>query len=493
MNNLVILPIIIPLLTGIFLLFFPKRITLQKWVSGTAVLATACISVYLVYTVSVSGIQVVQLGGWEAPFGISFVADMFAALLVLTTSIVSLCCLLYAYQSISERLESFYFYAFVLVLISGVNGSFLTGDLFNLFVCFEVMLISSYVLLGLGGTKNQLRESVKYVLVNLLSSMLFIVAISFLYGITGTLNMADLSLRIAEAGQDGLLTTVSLLFLTVFSIKAALFLYFWLPGSYEAPPAAVAALFGALLTKVGIYAIFRMFTLVFYHQPEITHTLIIWMAAVTMILGAVGAIAYWDVKKIIVYNVIFAVGFILFGVGVFTSTTMMGALYYLLHDMVVKALLFILGGVIIHIACSHKLEEMSGLIRHHPYIGWLFFITAFAVAGIPPLSGFVGKVLLTQGALEEGFYLVAGISLFMSLLILYSLMKIFFNGFWGETTLSKKNEGKVQGVFIPCTVLAALSVFMGLGAESIFGYVEQAVAVFIDPSLYIQAVLNPQS
>ena len=212
-----------------------------------------------------------------------------------------------------------FFYSFVLFLIAGVNGSFLTGDLFNLFVCFEVMLLASYVLITLGGRKVQLVESIKYVVINVLSSWFFLLGIAYLYGSVGTLNMAHLSERIAEVGQTPLLTTISIIFLIVFSLKAGLFLYFWLPGSYSAPPTAVAALFGALLTKVGMYAMFRTFTLIFYHEPSITHTLIGIMAALTIIGGCIGAIAYKDIRQIVTYNVVITVGFILVGLAVSTE------------------------------------------------------------------------------------------------------------------------------------------------------------------------------
>ncbi len=491
MNNLVILPLLIPLLTGIFLVIFRQNILLQRWLSIVAIFSTGGVAAYLLQMVADDGIQTLAIGGWEAPFGIVLVIDMFSGLLILTTSIVSFSCILFAFNSIGLEREQFYFYPFMLFLITGVNGSFLTGDLFNLFVCFEVMLISSYVLISLGGTKVQLRESIKYVVINIMSSTMFLLGIAYLYAITGTLNMAHLSVRIAEVGQQGLLTTVAILFLVVFSLKAALFLYFWLPGSYAAPPTAIGAIFGALLTKVGIYALFRMFTLVFYHQPEITHLLLGVMAALTMLLGGIGAVSQWDIRKIIAYNVIIAVGFIVSGLAVFTSTAVAGGIYYLLHDMIVKALLFLLGGTIIGIVGTSKLKEMSGLIRNHPLLGWMFFITVLALAGIPPLSGFIGKVLVIKGTLEAEFYWLAVIGLLSSLMVLYSVMKIFVNGFWGETYLSKEQEkGTTSGLLFPCILLTLVSIGFGLGVEGITFYVDQAANGLMNPDIYIKAVLK---
>ncbi|ARK31344.1 Na+/H+ antiporter subunit D [Halalkalibacter krulwichiae] len=491
MNNVVILPIIIPFIAGIIMVIFGRNIRLHRWLSIFTMIATGIVAITLVSQVQTQGIQTLQLGGWQAPFGISMVADMFSVLLIVTTCLVAVTCLLFAFKSIGKERESYYFYPIFLFLITGVNGSFLTGDLFNLFVCFEVMLISSYVLITIGGEKGQLRESIKYVLINVLSSFLFLIAIAYLYAVTGTLNLAHLSLRIAEVGQDGLITTVAILLLIVFSLKAGLFLFFWLPGSYSAPPTAIAAIFGALLTKVGIYAIFRMFTLVFYHEPQITHLLIAIMGALTMILGAIGAVAYNDIRMILAYNVVIAVGFIMAGLASFTSAALMGSIYYLIHDIIIKAVIFLLGGTMIHLAGTSKLNEMSGLIRNHPALGWMFFISALSLSGIPPLSGFIGKVLITQGTFEADLFWLGAIGLITSLMVLYSIMKIFLYGFWGGTLLSTKMEkGTTKGLLLPISILTAVTIALGLGVEGIHVYVDQAVYTLLDPSLYISAVFG---
>src|SRR5690625_4196484 len=221
------------------------------------------------------------------------------------------------------------------------------------------MLVASYVLISLGGTKIQLKASLKYITINVLSSLIFLVAIAYLYGTLGTLNLAHLSELVAEVGQTPLLTVISILFLIVFSLKSGLLLYQWLPGSYSGPPTAIAALFGALLTKVGIYALFRTFTLLFYHEPSITHTLIGIMAAITLIGGSIGAIAYKDLRLIASYNVVIAVGFSLIGLAVFTTTAVEGSIYYLIHDMIVKALLFLIVGTMITLTRTTQLDRKS--------------------------------------------------------------------------------------------------------------------------------------
>jgi multicomponent Na+:H+ antiporter subunit D len=491
MNNLIILPIIIPVIAGLGMVIFKKNIKLQRTLSIVAMLFTGIVTIILMNQIAKEGIQTLHLGGWKAPFGVSMVADMFATLLILVTSIVAICCLLFAFHSIGEKRETYYFYPLFLFLLTGVNGSFITGDIFNLFVCFEVMLVSSYVLISLGGTKIQLRESIQYILINIISSFLFLVAIAFLYALTGTLNFAHLSVRVAEVGQDGLMTTVAILLLIVFSLKAGLFLFFWLPGSYSAPPTAISAIFAALLTKVGIYAIIRIFYLVFYHEPQITHLLIGILAAITMILGAIGAVAYWDIKKILTYNVIVGVGFILAGVASFTTEGVTGSLYYLIHDMIVKALIFLLGGTIIHLTGTSKLKEFSGLIRLHPPLGWMFFIAALSLSGIPPLSGFIGKVFITEGTFITGYFWLGAIGLITSLMVLYSIMKIFINGFWGYTVLTEETEkGTTKGLMLPIGILTALTIVLGLGTEGIRTYVDLAIQTLMNPEIYIKAVLG---
>ncbi|CAM4391933.1 Na+/H+ antiporter subunit D [Paenibacillus tarimensis] len=491
MNNLLIMPLLIPLVTAVLLVFFYKQIRLQKWISGFSVLANVSVAGYMVHVVRQDGIQTLNMGGWAAPYGIVFVADMFASLLVLTTTVVSAACLYYAFGSIGKEREKFYFYPFFQFLNVGVIGSFLTGDIFNLFVCFEVMLISSYALIVLGGTKKQLRESLKYILINIISSALFVASVAYLYAVVGTLNMAHLSVRVAEAGQGGVLTTISVLFLIVFGLKAGLFLYFWLPGSYKVPPAAVTAVFGGLLTKVGLYAIIRTFTLIFYHDPYITHTLIGWLAAATMLLGVIGAIAYWDIHRILIYNIVAAVGFIAFGLAAANQAALEGAIYYLVHDMVVKALLFLLGGVIIAYTGTAKIREMGGLMRSRPVLGWMFFIAAMALVGVPPLSGFIGKLLIVEGGLAAGYYWITGIGLLTSLLILYSMMRIFMNVFWGvpKSPLSEPKKG-TGWLVLPASCLVILTIVLGLGAEWIYPYVNQAGETLLNPDQYIQAVLK---
>ncbi|CAM3908307.1 Na+/H+ antiporter subunit D [Mesobacillus thioparans] len=492
MNNLIILPILIPLITGVVLIFFTKNILAQRWISAISSFITIIAAYLLANHVYHNGIQTMNLSNWEAPYGITLVSDMLSSLLVLTTSIIAFAALIYSFKSIGEAREKFYYYPVVNFLIVGVNGAFTTGDIFNLFVFFEVMLMSSYVLLVLGGTKIQLRESIKYILVNVISSALFVIAVAYLYSVVGTLNMAHISVRLSEVGNAGIITVIAVLFLIVFGLKGAIFpLYFWLPGSYYAPPAPVMALFGALLTKVGVYSITRTYTLFFYHDVGYTHQLLQILSILTIIAGVIGAIAYTDIKKIIIYNIIVAVGVILFGVSVLTPESLTGSVFYLIHDMNIKATLFLLIGIIIAITGTSDLNKISGLINGYPALGWTYFIAALALAGIPPLSGFAGKIMLVRSGIENGSYVGAFVVLMSSLLVLFSVMKIFIRGFWGTPRTYKGEEkAPVKWLLFAPAVLTAFAVLYGIGTEALYPVISNAAETLANPEIYINAVLK---
>lgn len=491
MINLPIYPILIPLLTAVVLMFFPTKIRWQRSISVVGSLVTLGVSVWLLSEVITERVIPLYLGSWEAPYGITLVADGLASLLVLTASIISFTALLYAFRTIGEERERHFFYPVFQFLLVGVNGAFLTGDIFNLFVFFEVMLMSSYVLLVLGGTRVQLRESLKYILVNVISSALFVSAVAYLYSVTGTLNMADLGQKVADSGQPGILTVIAILFLIVFGMKGSFFpLHFWLPGSYNAPPIAILTVFGALLTKVGIYSILRTYTIIFPYEPAITHAILGTLSILTILVGVIGAIAYWDVKKIIIYNIIVAVGVIGFGISTGTETGISGSIFYIIHDMLVKGALFLCIGMLMKVTGTSDLKKMGGVIREFPGLGWTFFVAALSLAGIPPLSGFVGKLLIVQAGFESGQYVGSFVVLLSSLLVLFSVMKIFLNGFWGPPHEVHATKHAIRPLLVPAILLVALASFYGVGTQFIEPIIAQATETLINPSIYIDAVLK---
>ncbi|OLO38843.1 Na+/H+ antiporter subunit D [Alkalihalophilus pseudofirmus] len=492
MNNLVILPILIPFIIGTVLILFAKYHTLQRVISGITVFALLGISIYLAIFVYQEGILTLELGDWPAPFGIILVADMFATMMVILSSIVGLVCLFFAFQTISSEREKFFFYPFYFFLLTGVNGAFLTGDLFNLFVFFEVMLIASYILIVIGGTKYQLRESLKYVAINIFASILFIVGVAYIYAATGTLNMADLAVKVALLEQQGVLNVIAILFLIVFAMKGALFpLYFWLPRSYYGPPAAIAALFGGLLTKVGMYAIIRMFTLIFNHDPGFTHTIILILAGLTMFFGVLGAVSQFDFKRILSYHIISQVGYMVMGLGIFTPLAIAGAIYYIAHHIIVKAALFLFAGATQKLTGTTNLKEMGGILKTHPLLSWLFFISAISLAGIPPLSGFFSKFALILAGFQEERYIIVTVALIVGLLTLFSMLKIFIYAFWGEQKMTEKQaKQKVGKLLLPIVPLVILTVVLGFFAEPIFSYSLEVAEELLDPSIYINSVLK---
>lgn len=493
MTNFLLLPIIIPFFFGMILIFGQKKLVYQRITSLVGLFISIVCALFLVITVYNNGPQVVTFGSWPVPFGITMVSDMVSAILVLTTLILAFFIVWYGFESIGKEREQFFYYPGVMFIITGVNGAFTTGDIFNLFVFFEVLLMASYLLIVLGGEKAQLRESIKYILVNVISSALFVITVAFLYSVVGTLNMADISVKIAEINQPGILTVIAVLFLLVFGMKAAIFpLYFWLPSAYSAPPIPVLALFGALLTKVGVYAITRTYTLFFTHDLAYTHELLLILSIITIIAGCIGALAHFDVKQIIIYNIVIAVGVILFGVAQMNETALEGAMFYLVHDMIIKAALFMLIGIVIYVTGTTNLRKMGGLMKTYPALGWFYLIAALGLAGVPPLSGFVGKYLIVQGGFEAGNI---GSSIFIlasSILVLLSVMRIFIYAFWGEPgqVSNKVEKTTYNRLFYPTVILVIVSIFFGVCTEWFTPFMADAAKVLTDPSIYTDAVMK---
>ncbi|WP_214890181.1 Na+/H+ antiporter subunit D [Exiguobacterium sp. s142] len=492
MINLPIFPIVIPALAAVILMFAPKQVRLQRVMALGALLVTFAVSVLLVFTVSQDGILTVNLGNWPAPFGITLVSDMLSALLVTTSTLIVFFIVWFATHYFSDAYESNYVYVAMLFLLVGVNGAFTTGDIFNLFVFFEVFLISSYVLIVLGGKGVQLRESIKYLLVNVIASALFVMAVALLYGVVGTLSLADLAQKIPLVENQNVITVIGVLFVIVFGMKGALVpLHYWLPGSYVVAPTPILAMFGALLTKVGVYSILRTYTLLF-DTGSFMQTFLIVLAVLTIVIGMTGAIAYNDVKLIIIYNIMIAVGVILYGIALNTQTSLEGALYYLMHDMLIKAALFMLVGMMIGITGSGQLRDMGGLITRFPLFGWTFFIAALSLAGIPPLSGFFGKLLIVQGGVADGDLFGPLLILLSSLFVLFSVIKIFLYGFWGEER--RVYDGPLvpymNRLIVPTLLLVAVAVAYGFGAEAMHPFITQAIEPLVEPEIYIDAVIK---
>jgi multicomponent Na+:H+ antiporter subunit D len=494
---LLALPIVVPFLTAV-LAFLTRQSPLGRWISvaGSAVLLFA--SIMLMNTVLRDGVIAGQMGGWAAPFGITLVADLLSAVMVLITAIVAVAVSIYAIADVDEGMERLGYHALFNMLIAGVVGAFITGDLFNLYVWFEVMLIASFGLLVLGGRPEQIDGGVKYVALNLVSTIMFLTGIGLLYGMTGTLNMADLATAVDDADQR-LLTIVAVLFMIAFGVKAAVFpLFFWLPASYHTPAFSVSAVFAGLLTKVGVYALLRMFTLVFDHDTGFTHTILLWVAGLTMVVGVLGAAAQSDMRKILSFHIVSQIGYMILGLALLTPLAIVGAVFYLVHHIVVKANLFLIAGVAQRIAGGTELSRIGGLYKSAPLLAVLFVVPAFSLAGFPPLSGFWAKFLLVKAALDVQGWIIAGIALAVGLLTIYSMTKIWAQAFWEphpdgiEPKLSSLSSRDRAAMLIPIAGLAVLTVIIGVMPEPFVQFAEASAAQLLDPTAYITAVLGEQ-
>ena len=498
MNYLLTLPLVIPFTTAILALLSGKNKMIRRGIVLTGSLGLLATAGLIFQSVLKDGILVAQMGRWAAPFGITMVADHISAIMVLLTAIIGLCCVLYSFADIDERRENFGYYSLLHLLLGAVCGAFLAGDLFNLYVWYELVLISSFSLLILGGEKTQIDGAIKYFALNLIATMMLLCGIVLLYGVTGTLNMADLHLKVKAVQNPGLLTGISVLFIMAFGIKSAVFpLFFWLPSSYHTPPVAVSAIFSGLLTKVGIYSFIRMFTLVFTEDVGYTHQLLLVMAGFTMVTGVLGAAAHNEIRRILLFHIISQIGYLVMGIALFSPMAMTGTIYFLAHIIVVKTALILIGGVVNRRCGTMELASVGGFYQSTPFMAFLFFVCAFSLAGFPPLSGFWAKFALVRAGLEAGSYGIVATALGVGLMTAYSMTKIWGEAFWKPAPLGASVAPCIQEtrqtnwlLFSPIVALTVLTVVMGFWAEPFMELSIKAANELFHPENYVRAVLE---
>ncbi len=448
MSSLVPLLVALPLIGAALTLVFGRRRRLQVMVSVVTLVAVLVIAAILLYTVDQGDPIAVSVGGWPIPFGIVLYVDPLAALLVLVSSIVLIAVLLFSIGQGAadgdEETPVSIFYPSYLILAAGIFNAFIAGDLFNLYVGFEILLVASYVLITLGSTESRIRTGVVYIVVSLVSSILFLSAIAAIYASLGTVNMAQIAARMGELPQDVQLV-LHMLLLVAFSIKAAVFpLSFWLPDSYPTAPAPVTAVFAGLLTKVGVYAIIRTETQIFPNSD--INMLLMVIALATMIVGVLGAVAQAELKRILSFTLVSHVGYMIFGLAIGTAAAYGATIYYIVHHIIVQTTLFLAVGLIERRAGSTSILRVKGLMRAAPVIAVLYFIPAVNLGGLPPFSGFVGKFALFDAAAQVGtpvmMVLIVG-GIVTSLLTLYALMRAWNLSFWREEEDSTETEARI--------------------------------------------------
>ncbi|XPP25406.1 MAG: Na+/H+ antiporter subunit D [Leucobacter sp.] len=435
MTALVPLVVLIPLVCAALALALPGRRRAQQLITVAALVAVLALALAFMWIVDTHGTLVMEVGGWAAPFGIALVVDRLTALMLAVSAVVLLGVLLFSLgQGLADGDEETpvsIYYPTYLVLGAGVCNAFIAGDLFNLYVGFEILLVASYVLITLGGTGPRIRAGITYVVVSLVSSVLFLAAIALVYAATGTVNMAHLTLRIAELPSNMQLL-LNLALLIAFGVKAAVFpLAFWLPDSYPTAPAPVTAVFAGLLTKVGVYAIIRSQTLLF-PESDINQLLLV-IAALTLLVGILGAVSQADIKRLLSFTLISHIGYLIFGIALATPEAYAATIYYIAHHIVVQTTLFLAVGLLERHGGTTSLNSLGGMLRAAPIVAVLFFIPMLNLGGIPPFSGFIGKLgLFTAGAElgTPGAFWLIGVGAAVSLLTLYALARAWSLAFW---------------------------------------------------------------
>ncbi|MDU9406270.1 proton-conducting transporter membrane subunit [Pseudomonas sp. zfem001] len=490
MNHaLLVAPILVPLCSLLLAIILRRHLLAVRVLSLTGTALLLAVGLVLVWQAAQGVVLSGQVGNWQAPFGISLVIDRLSAVMIAISALVALVTLLYGVAKDNDSKIGRDFHLFIQGLLTGICGAFITADIFNLYVWFEVLLIASFALMALGGGSRRLAGSMTYVALNLFATLIFLLSAGLVYGASGTLNMGELAVIMRSGEAPPGVTPALLLMLLSFAIKAALFPVFgWLPATYHVALTAVSAMFAGLLTKVGVYALIRLVTLL-WPEHGLPHQLLLWVACATMLVGVLGAAAQTEVRRILSFHIVSQVGYMILGLALATPLALAGAVFYLIHHIVVKANLFFIGGLAARICGSERLADMGGLYKRMPWLALLFAIPALSLAGIPPLSGFWAKFLLVKASLDAAAWWAAGIALLTGVFTLLSMNKI-----WNEAFLKPHPAGEealqtvtgIRAAWLGMSALALLTVLIGLGAGPLIDYAVAAAAQLAAPQAYLQ-------
>jgi multicomponent Na+:H+ antiporter subunit D len=476
---LVATPLLVPLATGLVALLVAEHPRLQRALSLVGVFALLACAVALLAAVEAHGTVRVAFGDWPAPFGIEFAADRLGAGMALITALMGAATLVFQLSDADPAPPSPTLLPLVHMMLAGVGGAFVTADLFNLYVWFEVMLIAALGLLAHGASARQLDATLKYFVLNVLGTMLLLMSIAYLYGITGHLNFTALETAAQTIDPLRLLPFVAAL-VAAFLVKAGAFpLYAWLPASYHTLPAPLAALFAALLTKVGVYAVLRLLGDLFTVSPPLLYEALGWIAVATMVFGVLGAAWHWDMRRILAFHIISQIGYMLLGIALASRDGNAGTIFYILHHIIVKANLFLIVAIVFRLAGSYDLRRAGGLYRLRPWLGVLFLVPALSLVGMPPLSGFWAKLIVLREAILQDQWVWAAAALLVGFLTLYSMMKIWFEAFWKrhpDPHWQPPQPVRLAPAYAATIALALLTVAIGLWPEPLAQFAQQAAA-----------------
>lgn len=492
MNIALVLPIVAPLL-GAALAMLVKQLFIQRLISFSALGISLVSSIAVVAkVVGDDDIVVTRLGGWPSRIAITLVADRLAALmLIISISIITLV-LIYSIGQRATDEHSTAYHPVYLVLAAGLAQAFLAGDLFNLFVAFEMMLVASYVLLTLEGTNKQIRSGVTYVVLNVVESTILLLGIGLVFAATGTVNMAELPARLATL-PDGVQMGLNLILLVAFGIKAAVFpLYFWLPDSYPSAPSSMTAVFAGLLTKVGVYTIIRTETLLF---PGGQSTLLLVVAGFTMIVGVIGAISHTQMKRVLSFHIVSQIGYMILGIGLGTQAALAATVFFILHQIPVKTSIFLVEGIIEKETGSSAFDDIDGLAKRSGFLAVLFMLPALSLAGLPPFSGFIAKLGILRAGFDNGSYVITAVAIIGSLLTLISMIKIWMGLFWGEVRpippADKVGIMRHHKIMSTASIaLVGVTLMVAILAGPLYDYSIRAAEQLLDPMQYVKAVLG---
>ena len=485
-------PVLIPLVAAALIAPLGGRLAAQRALSIGASSMLVVVSSWLVDATRHGEVVVLAIGGWSPHVGVVWVVDALAALLLLAAAIVACAACAYAPSSLRGPRERACFYPLVALLMVGVDGALVTGDLFNLFVFFEIMLLASFALIALGSRPRGLRRANAYVVVSLLASALFLAGAGVVYGTMGTVDLAELAVRARAHAAGGAFRAACAIVLVVFALKAALWpLFVWLPDAYPEASPAVNGLFAGLLSKVGVYAMFRVVLLAGGAAPR---GVLLVLAAATMLIGVVGALGRSTIRGVLSFHIVSQVGYMIFGLAVASPLAIAAGLFHVIHNMIAKTALVFAGGLAEGIGASGRLGDVRGIARSHPWIAAGFFLPAMSLAGIPPLSGFWGKLGLVIAGFHAGAVVATAISLLVGLLTLASMLKIWNAVFWGDVSGQRSPEvGRDRGALAATLSLAALTVVLGLAAGPVLAHLERAAEDLVDTTPYLDAVLGARA